>query len=76
MFVLANSIGGAYRRAVALEWRCRNAWMVEAAGGGPGAPEAIIRQFGPSNGDGFTGYWETAVRRELREDPSLLGTGR
>jgi L-ribulose-5-phosphate 4-epimerase len=76
VFVLANSIGGAYRRAVALEWRCRNAWMVEAAGGGPGAPEAIIRQFGPSNGDGFTGYWETAVRRELREDPSLLGTGR
>ncbi len=76
VFVLANSIGGVYRRAVALELAVPQ--LVDGRGrGGPGVPEAIIRQFGPSNGDGFTGYWGTGgTPRRVARRFILLRTGR
>ncbi len=71
VFVLGSSVNAVYWRSVALEWRCRNAWLVETGGGGPGLPAAVRDMFGRSDGNGFVGYWETAVRRELRADPAL-----
>jgi ribulose-5-phosphate 4-epimerase/fuculose-1-phosphate aldolase len=71
VFVLGKNVNAAYWRAASLEWRCRNAGFVEQGGGGPGVPLVVHDSFGRSDGTGFTGYWETAVRRELRRDPEL-----
>jgi L-ribulose-5-phosphate 4-epimerase len=71
VFVLAKSVAAAYWRAASLEWRCQKAWQVEMAGGGPGLPEEGGARFRASDGTGFVGYWETAVRRELRADAEL-----
>jgi ribulose-5-phosphate 4-epimerase/fuculose-1-phosphate aldolase len=71
VFVLGANVNAVYWRAASLEWRCRNAWLVEQGGGGPGVPQIVHDTFGRSDGTGFTGYWETAVRRELRRDPEL-----
>jgi L-ribulose-5-phosphate 4-epimerase len=71
VFVLGSTVEAAYWRAVALEWRCRNAWYVEAAGGASGIPAQVAARMEQSNGTGFVGYWPAAVRRELRADPAL-----
>jgi ribulose-5-phosphate 4-epimerase/fuculose-1-phosphate aldolase len=73
-FVLGTSISETYFRCIALEWRSRLAWEVAALGGGSAVkPEArvglstIVRQLGGS----IPGWWEAAVRREIRRDSSL-----
>ena len=71
VFVLGINVNAVYWRAASLEWRCRMAWLVEQGGGGPGVPQVVHDTFGKSDGTRFTGYWETAVRRELRRDPEL-----
>ena len=72
VFVLAGSIRAAHQRAVALEQRCRNAWHVEAVGGGRELPEPARSFFAGHDGEGFLGFWEAMARRELRLDPGLL----
>jgi ribulose-5-phosphate 4-epimerase/fuculose-1-phosphate aldolase len=74
VFVLGGSARAAHQRAVALEQRCRSEWMVRAAGGdGPTAlPAGFLEFMAASDGEGFLGFWEAAVRTELRADPSLL----
>ncbi len=72
VFVLAGSIRAAHQRAVALEQRCRQAWHVEALGGGRELPEPARAVFASSDGEGFIGFWEAMARRELRLDPTLL----
>lgn len=72
VFVLGTSVRAAHQRAVALEHRCRMAWMVEAVGGGPGLPEPIVERFAHSDGNGFLGFWEAMARRVLRTEPELL----
>lgn len=72
VFVLAGSIRAAHQRCVALEQRCRNAWRVEALGGGRELPEPARSAFRSSDGEGFEGFWEAMARRELRRDPTLL----
>ena len=67
-----SSIRAAHQRAVALEHRCRMAWMVDAVGGGPGLPEPIVERFAQSDGNGFLGFWEAMARRVLRAEPELL----
>jgi len=74
VFVLGGNVNAVYWRAASLEWRCRNAWLVEQGGGGPGVPQIVHDTFGRSDGTRFVGYWETAVRRELRRDPALAAT--
>ncbi len=74
VIVLASTVRAAHQRAVALEQRCRHAWLVEAAGGGVELPDAIRAQFGRSDGNGFIGFWEAMARRELRADPTLLSS--
>jgi ribulose-5-phosphate 4-epimerase/fuculose-1-phosphate aldolase len=74
-FVIGDSIEQAFSRAVALEWRCRQAWHVEAIGGTgavpPYAQESVtdtMRQLG-----GVMPYfWDWAARREIRLDPEVI----
>ena len=37
-------------------------------------PQIVHDTFGRSDGTGFVGYWQTAVRRELRRYPDLAAT--
>ncbi len=71
-FVLGGSVRAAHQRAVALEQRCRNAWHVQAIGGGRPLPEPARSFFAGHDGEGFIGFWEAMARRELRLDPGLL----
>ncbi|GAA1869633.1 hypothetical protein GCM10009836_57780 [Pseudonocardia ailaonensis] len=75
-FVVANSIAQAFGRATSLEWRCQQAWHVEAAGGGHEMPQKGRDWLAQAIAVGCDGalphQWPWAVRRELRADPALL----
>ena len=53
VFVLGNNVNAVYWRAASFEWRCRNAWLVEQGGGGPGVPQVVHDTFGRSDGTRF-----------------------
>ncbi|HEX7094679.1 MAG TPA: class II aldolase/adducin family protein [Acidimicrobiales bacterium] len=74
VFVLGSTARAVHQRAVALEQRCKHAWHIRAAGGRSDSPlpQWWIDRSKHSDGNGFLGFWEAAVRAELREDPSLL----
>ena len=73
VLVLGNSIEQAYLRATCLEWRCRQAWHIEAVGGGklmhPDAAAAYGSFFRDRN---FTGLFEAMCRMQIRRDPEVL----
>lgn len=73
VLVVGQDIEQAYLRAMAFEWRCRQAWHVAAAGGGrPMDPDAA-RNYGEFfNSRPFTGLFPAMARRQLRRDPSIL----
>jgi L-ribulose-5-phosphate 4-epimerase len=70
-----EQMGDVHQRAVALEQRCQRAWYVRAAGSAATSPlpPAFLDAMAASDGEGFIGFWEAAVRAELRADPELLG---
>ena len=74
VFVLGGSARAVHQRAVALEQRCRSAWHVRAAGGPATGvlPDAFLERMARSDGEGFVGFFEAAVRAELAADPTLL----
>jgi ribulose-5-phosphate 4-epimerase/fuculose-1-phosphate aldolase len=73
VFVVGESITQAHLRAVTLEWRCRQAWHVEAVGGGVPMRSDVAERFGSMlDRFGFPGMWEAMCRRELRADPSII----
>ncbi len=74
VFVLGGSARAVHQHAVALEQRCQHAWHVRAAGGSGTSllPTAFLDGIAESDGEGFLGFWESAVRAELRADPDLL----
>jgi L-ribulose-5-phosphate 4-epimerase len=74
VFVLGGSARAVHQRAVALEQRCQRAWHVRAAGSGATSPlpKAFLDFMAATDGEGFIGFWEAAVRAELRADPHLL----
>lgn len=72
VFVTAGTIRAAHQRAVAFELRCRSAWRVEAVGAGRPLPDGVRQRFRSRDGNETIGYWEAAVREQLRRDPSLL----
>jgi ribulose-5-phosphate 4-epimerase/fuculose-1-phosphate aldolase len=73
VLVVGTDIAQAHHRAVVLEWRCRQAWHVEAVGGGvPVRPEVFTRFAAPFDHVSFPGLFEAMVRRELRADPTIL----
>jgi ribulose-5-phosphate 4-epimerase/fuculose-1-phosphate aldolase len=75
VMVVARDIRQAHFRAAALEWRCKQAWHVEAVGGGvPMAKEgerAFIKAVIDDLPD-FPNFWEAAIRQEIRLDPGVL----
>ncbi len=75
VFVLGGSARAVHQRAVALEQRCQRAWHARAAGGSGVSllPKEFLAAMEASDGEGFIGFWEAAVRAELRADPALLG---
>jgi L-ribulose-5-phosphate 4-epimerase len=75
VFVLGGSARAAHQRAVALEQRCQHAWYARATGfgGGTQLPQGFLDATAAMDGEGFIGFWEAAVRAELRADPHLLG---
>ena len=73
VFVVGKDIAQAHHRAVVLEWRCRQAWHVEALGNGvPMKPEVFERFSAPFDFVSFPGLWEAMARREIRRDASIL----
>ncbi len=74
VFVLGGSARAVHQRAVALEQRCQRAWHVRAAGGTLESPlpDWWADRMRQSDGERFIGFWEAMVRKELREDPTLL----
>jgi ribulose-5-phosphate 4-epimerase/fuculose-1-phosphate aldolase len=75
VFVTGGSIRAVHQRAVALEYRSRRAWHVEALGTGRELPDPARSFFRASDGEGFIGFFEAMARRELRLDPTLLDPG-
>ena len=73
VFVVGRDIAQAHHRAVVLEWRCRQAWHVEAIGGGVPVKDEVFQRFSaPFDHVSFPGLFEAMARRELRRDPDLL----
>ncbi len=73
VFVLGDSIRAAHLRAVALEYRCKSAWHVEALGSrGVPMPDEVMAMLRAKPERNFPGLWEAMARQELRADPTLL----
>lgn len=73
VLVLGQTPAMAYLRASSFEWRCRQAWHVEAVGGGAPLRPDVVRSFGAYFTEHpFPGLFEAMARRELRADPSVL----
>jgi L-ribulose-5-phosphate 4-epimerase len=74
VFVLGASARAIFQRAVALEQRCHHAWLIRTAGGAlvSPLPEWWDTQVKSFDGHEFPGFWEAAVRAELRREPALL----
>lgn len=71
--VIADNIERAYLRAVSFEWRCRQAWHIEAAGGGiPMNPEAAASYGSYFRTHNFTGLFPAACRSVIDADPRVL----
>lgn len=73
VLIVATSIYQAYLRAVTLEWRCRQAYLIENLGGARPLPAENVAHI--SQSDGRERYpnmlWLAAARRELRVDSAL-----
>lgn len=75
VFVLGGTVRAVHQRAVALEQRCQRAWHARAIARGELStplPAQFLDWMKNSDGEGFIGFWEAAVRQELRADPGLL----
>jgi L-fuculose-phosphate aldolase len=75
VLVIGKDVREAYIRSMVLEWRCRQAWHVEALGGGVPMKDDVARSFGAlidSVDDAFDGFFEAMARRVIRQDPSVL----
>ncbi len=70
VLVIAHNVEQAYLRAMALEWRCRQAWWLGETGVpmDPDQAKAIGDILEDRN---FPGLFDAMVRRELRADPAL-----
>jgi ribulose-5-phosphate 4-epimerase/fuculose-1-phosphate aldolase len=73
VFVVAADVRQAHLRALTLEWRCRQAWHMEALGGGQPMRAAVADRTGAMiDGNGFPFLWEAMARREIRRDPAVI----
>jgi L-fuculose-phosphate aldolase len=76
VLVVGHDVGQAYARCMSLEWRCRMAWHVEAAGGAAPMPaEASQKLARGIDRRGYPGLWSAMARQELQLDPRVLDEG-
>lgn len=76
VLVMADDVAHAYHRSMVLEWRCRQAWHLEAVGGGVPLEGPDIEEFGRIfDYVPFPHQWEAMARREIRQDPTVLEEG-
>lgn len=75
VMVIGSTAAAVFLRAVALEQRCKNAWLVRVAGGPTktALPQWWLDKQAKTDGNTFHGFWEAAVRAALRRDPALAG---
>ena len=77
VLIIGKNVREAYVRAAVLEWRCRQAWHVEALGSGVPMQDEVVKAFGAQiaksidNGN-FDNWFAAAARRVLRHDPAVL----
>lgn len=74
VLVIGSTVRAAHQRAVALEQRCERAWRAQAVTEAPltsPLPDEVRTAMARSDGTRFLGFWEAAVRAELRADPAL-----
>jgi len=77
VLILGKDIREAYLRAAVVEWRCRQAWHVEALGSGVPMRDDVAMAFGDmiaksaANGN-FDNWFAAAARRVVRRDPGVL----
>jgi L-fuculose-phosphate aldolase len=74
VMIIADDIAQAYMRAMVLEWRCRQAWHVEALGGVQ-MNDRAARSLGAmidSMPHAFDGLFAAMCRRVIRTDPGVL----
>jgi ribulose-5-phosphate 4-epimerase/fuculose-1-phosphate aldolase len=69
MLLVADDASQLFRNAHAFEWRSRIAWQAASLGGGVPLPAEAADSLGSFP---FPGFWEGAVRREVRLDPTVL----
>jgi ribulose-5-phosphate 4-epimerase/fuculose-1-phosphate aldolase len=73
VFVVARDLRQAHLRCLTLEWRCRQAWHMEALGGGQPMPQDVADRTGAMiDGNGFPFLFEAMARREIRRDPGVV----
>jgi ribulose-5-phosphate 4-epimerase/fuculose-1-phosphate aldolase len=73
VLVVADDVAQAYARCMSLEWRCRIAWHVEAAGGAAPMPaEASQRLARGIDRRGYPGLFEAMARQEIQLDPRVV----
>jgi L-fuculose-phosphate aldolase len=73
VLVLGQDPAMAFLRASSFEWRCRQAWHVEAVGKGVPLRPEVQESFGAYFVDHpFPGLFEAMARREIRADASVL----
>lgn len=73
VLVVGRDIAQAHHRSVVLEWRCRQAWHVEAIGQGVPVKDEVFKEFSaPFDYVSFPGLFEAMARREIRRDPGVL----
>ena len=73
VLVLGPDPAMAFLRASSFEWRCRQAWHVDAVGGGVPLRDEVLASFGAFFVDHpFPGLFEAMARREIRADPTVL----
>ncbi len=73
VLVVGRDIAQAHHRSVVLEWRCRQAWHVEALDTGVPVKDEVFKAFAaPFDYVSFPGLFEAMARRELRADPTIL----
>jgi L-fuculose-phosphate aldolase len=75
VMVIADDVPQAFVRSMVLEWRCRQAWHVEALGRGvpmsDDAARTVVTQI-DSSPNGLAGVFEAMCRRVIRDDPGVL----
>jgi ribulose-5-phosphate 4-epimerase/fuculose-1-phosphate aldolase len=77
VLIVGSNVSEAYFRSAVVEWRCRQAWHVEALGSGVPMRDDVADAFGAriaisvSKGN-FDNWFAAAARRAIRHDPEIL----